>query len=230
MKPFYVAALLLCPFAALAQNDIKKVKVEQDMKEVFSASDLFHNPQFTAGRVTFKDGTTGDALLNYNKYYNEMLFIDGKGDTLALANPELVQVITIGKDSFYYHKEAYIRQCGQFGNITLGSREMLKEIDQQKNSAYGGTTTSASSVSFKREYTVYGNPVQLQPGESTLFARKKELYISDNFKQFVPVTRKNLEKMFHNKTKDLKAYLSEREVKLDHEEDLQALIRHMQSL
>src|SRR5688572_7122750 len=101
MKPFYLAAVLLCPLFSIAQNDIKKVKVDQDVKEVFSLSDLYHNPQFTIGRVYFKDGTSADAMLNYHKLYNQMLFLDGKGDTLALADPELMQVITIGKDSFY---------------------------------------------------------------------------------------------------------------------------------
>ena len=99
---------LLLPLQLLAQNETRIVKAEQEMTDVFSTKDIFRYENYEGGKVIFKDGTLAEAKLNYNRFFEQMLFIDGKGDTLTLANPELVDVIVIGKDSFYYVNEFFV--------------------------------------------------------------------------------------------------------------------------
>ncbi|HVF96837.1 MAG TPA: hypothetical protein VM871_05935, partial [Flavisolibacter sp.] len=86
-----VLSLLL--FALLHYNSLSAqnttfitVKAGNKIKDVLATTDVFYYPQFTKGRVVFKDATKGEAALNYSRLLDQMLFIDSKGDTLALAD------------------------------------------------------------------------------------------------------------------------------------------------
>ena len=54
--------------------------------DVLSTSDVFSYPQFTIGTVYFKNGNIASAKMNYSSLWDEMHFINSKGDTLAMAD------------------------------------------------------------------------------------------------------------------------------------------------
>ena len=126
-------------FQAPAQEEgnSKMVASDEDIHKVFRTDELYRFPQFLPGKVFFRDGTTYDARLNYHRLYEQILFIDQKGDSLAIGNPAETRLITIGNDSFYYSRNNYLEHIESYPSFRLAVKQVLKEVDQQKNGAYG---------------------------------------------------------------------------------------------
>src|SRR5687768_5214934 len=101
MKYLMTVLVAMASSALFGQtSEIITVKAGQNISEVYK--EIFRYPQFTAGRVYFVNGDVSAAKLNYNLITETMLFVNQKGDTLAIADETAVKFITIEKDSFYY--------------------------------------------------------------------------------------------------------------------------------
>jgi hypothetical protein len=74
---------------------------------------------FITGSVYFKDDTRAVAKMNYNRLYDEMLFLDPKGDTLALKDENNIKFIALDKDTFYYNG-GYIPASGRQRHYKVG--------------------------------------------------------------------------------------------------------------
>ena len=111
--------------ALFAQTEIKTVRTGEKLSDVFTAKDIFRYETFLPGKVLFKDGTTAEAPLNYNRIYEQMMFLDAKGDSLAVDNPELVNVIVIGSNNFYFAAEVVLEELNDYGNVKLATHEVL---------------------------------------------------------------------------------------------------------
>lgn len=220
--------MLMSASLAFSQNEVKVVKAEETISDVFTVNDIFRYEKFTPGKVQFKDGTSAEAQLNYNRYFEQMMFLDPKGDSLAIADPELVSIIVIGNQHFYYAADVVLEELADYGNAKIAAHEALREVDKKVLGAYGSTAKTNSISYFKHEYTVEGKPIQQKPGEGTLFSKKRQLYIGDSFNHFVPASKKAVEALYGKKTKELKAYLKDNPVDYDKEEDLKRLCQFMQ--
>jgi hypothetical protein len=216
-------------YHSFTQETIKAVQADQEINQVFTVKDLYRYPQFMPGRVLFRDGSLAEGLFNYNKLFEQVLFIDQNGDSLAVGNPETIRVIVIDKDSFYYSKESYYELVDTYKYIQLARKQILQEIDQQKTGAYGQSYTNNSTVSNKNYYTVDGKP-RLNVGESTLFSQKTEYYISYKHNDFVPATKRNIEKLFEGNSKQVRDYLKSNSIDISKEEDLKKLLGYVKDL
>jgi hypothetical protein len=216
--------LAVCSFG---QTEIKAVKADENMEHVFTTKDLYRYPQYQLGRVEFRDGSAAEARLNYHKYFNQLMFIDANGDSLALANPETIRVIVIGIDSFYYFKEMYVEQVASYKNSIIGRRQLLKIVDEKKSGAYGSSYTNNSTTTDKIYYTVDGTP-RLNVGESTLFAQTAEYYISYKKNEFVPLIKKNIEKLYSSQSKEIRDYIKENNTDFTNEESLKKLMEFVE--
>jgi hypothetical protein len=227
MRVLVLAGFFFIYKPLFGQETIKAVKADEEINQVFTVKDLYRYEQFSNGIVWFRDGTTANAKLNYHKLFEQMLFINENGDSLAVGNPEIIKFISIGKDSFYYNKNFYVELVNTYKNVQLARRQTLKEVDQEKTGAYGQTYTNNSMVANKNYYTVDGRP-RLNVGESTLFSLKTEYYISYKQNDFTPATKKNIEKLFGDKSKNIKDIIKDHSIDIAKEEDLIKLSRYIQ--
>ncbi|HET9435110.1 MAG TPA: hypothetical protein VFO37_15195, partial [Chitinophagaceae bacterium] len=85
-----------------AQDSAIVIRAGTSVNESVSTKDLYQYPQFVFGKVFFKPGDSAMAKLNYNRLFDEMQFIDFKGDTLSIANEATIRLIRINNDVFYY--------------------------------------------------------------------------------------------------------------------------------
>lgn len=208
-------------------QEVVNVKADQEMNQVFTVKDLYRYEQFLSGKVQFRDGTSAEARMNYNKLFEQMLFINDDGDSLAVGNPETIKFIAIGIDTFYYNKGFFVEMINSTSSIRLAKRQVLQQIDEQKIGAYGQSYTNNSTVSNKNYYTVDGKP-RLNVGEGTLFSQKSEYYVSYKQDDFVLATKKNVEKLFDDKAKDVKDYIKANSINFANENDLKKLIQFVQ--
>lgn len=226
-KNLFLLAIFCCAYATTLGQEVVNVKADQEINQVFTVKDLYRYEQFLLGMVQFRDGTSAEAKLNYHKLFEQMLFIDDKGDSLAVGNPETIKSITIGKDTFYYNKEFFVELISSTSSVRLAKRQVLQQIDEQKIGAYGQSYTNNSTVANKNYYTVDGKP-RLNVGEGTLFSQKSEYYMSYKQDDFVLATKKNVEKLFDDKAKDVKSYIKTNSINFANENDLKNLMQFVQ--
>jgi len=227
MRKYLLILLLLLSIDSFAQKEIKAVKADENIDQVFTTKDLYRYPEFQMGQVHFRDGSSAEAKLNYHKFFNQVMFIDPKGDSLALGNLETIRVMVIGKDSFYFNKELCIEQVANYKSAIMGRRQMLKEIDEKKTGAYGSSYTNNSTTTNKNYYTVDGTP-RLNVGESTLFSQITEFYISYKKDDFLPFTKKNVEKIYSSRSKEIREFVKENNTDFSREESLKKLMSFLE--
>ena len=230
MRKFYTSAVFcLIQLLSFAQQEIKTVASDQEINQVLTVKDLYKYPQFKQGKVFFRDGNIADAKLNYHKLFEQFLFVNENGDSLAVGNPETIKVIVIDRDSFYFEKGSFYEMIHTYKNVQLLRKQVLKEIDQQKNGAYGSSYTNNSTVAGKKIYTEDGTP-RLNVGESTLFLQSTEYYISYKHDDFLPATKKNIEKLFASNAKQVKEFIKNNSIDVSKEESLKKLMVFIQDL
>lgn len=220
--------LLLIVFASalfsfsFSQKKSFTVGAGKGIEESLPDSLTFIFPRFERGTVYFRNGSFGNANLNYNLLKEEMLFIDPKGDTLAIDNEPTINYIAIDNDSFYYDK-GYLELVEAYPTGKLAKRESINVSDELKVGGYGQTSsvsaiTSLSSIYRGAEYT------PLNARGELLLLKHTRYYIGDKFNNFLPVTKRNLIRMFGGNETLLEDYLKENKLLFNNEDDLKKII------
>ena len=142
MKALLLLLFILTGYSGLRAQDstLVTIKAGNKIKDVLTPADIFSYPQFTSGKVFFKDGSKAVAKLNYNRLSDQMLFIDPKGDTLELADENTIKFIAIDKDTFYFD-EGYVKIIADYGAVKLAEKQIWVVADVRKV----GTHNSAKS-------------------------------------------------------------------------------------
>lgn len=103
---------------------------------------------FKNGIVLMKDGTSRNAVLNYNSLSEEMVFIEG-GKKLAIADAELLKI-----DTVFIERRVFFLHNGKFAELLFKSKSELyaehkcNVVSPGKPTAYGGTSRSTTSTSY----------------------------------------------------------------------------------
>lgn len=230
MKAAITLILLMTMHGATAQDGstIKINTLEQVSKLNGSG---FLNPSFINGIIFFKDGTTGEAKLNFNRLTNQVLFISPKDDTLAIAYPESVAWVEIGTDSLYFFNDLVLQKVTH-NKIApdLYQRQNLKYIGKEKKGAYGtyssaGSINSVSSLSNPGELTG-----RLSADENVIYKVETYFYLSDINHNFYPARKAQLFNAFPKYEKEISAFIKTHATNFNKKEDLLLVIHYIQSL
>jgi len=211
-----------------AQDSTILIKAGRSVNESLSIKDLYQYPQFVYSKVFSKSGDSTVAKLNYNKLFDEMQFIDFKGDTLSIANAPMLRLIRINDDVFYYDN-GYVKLIKDTNGIKLAEKQTLRVSGKTKIGAYDMPNPTSAIDSYGTLIVPTGF-YQLVPREDILLAKKTEYYFGDKYNRFVWATRKNLLQQFSKQSRTLNAYLKENNVNLNSIEDLEKLLRFLASL
>lgn len=219
--PFILIAIMLSNFS-FAQKKSFNVEAGKGIEESLPDSLSYVYPRFERGTVYFRNGSFGNANLNYNLVKGEMLFIDQKGDTMAVDNEPTIKYIVINDDSFYYDK-GYLQEVANYPSGKLAKRESIDLGDELKMAGYGQTSsvsaiTSLSSIYRGAEYT------PLNARGELLLLKHTRYYLGDKFNNFQPVSKKNLVRMFGGNETLLDDYLKQNKLVMNNEDDLKKII------
>ncbi len=225
-------ALLFLLFALMnytglfAQNRTTiTVKAGSKISDVFTPTELFYYPQFTKGKVYFKDGTTSSAKLNYSLLVDEIQFIGPKGDTLSLADQQTIGVICIEADSFYYDK-GYLRFVAGNRLVKLVEKKIWQVAETQRMGAFN-TPTSTASINSQAFYNVNGTTYNLVLNEE-LTLRKVELhFFMDRNSRVVPAGKKNLLKLFPKEQRRIETFLKDNQIDFTNKNDLEKIVQFL---
>jgi len=230
MKRFYLIwlgiSIIACGNAQSKKTII--VKAGTSIAEGVPIAEIFQYPQFSNGTIYFRTGDVSEAKLNYNIFLDEMQFIDGKGDTLALANEVTVKVIVVNSDSFYYDK-GYIRLLNGNSLLRLAVKQGVRVLDKRKESAYGAST----SVSSIRNLNAYSNGrrlYQVAVTEDVVLAKEEYYYFGDQYNHYVIATKKSLLELLPKHSEVITKYLKENDTKFYKKADLEKLLEFLAHL
>lgn len=225
---FLLITTLFCT-SAIAQNTASIiVKAGTSLKESVPPEDLYLYPQFRYGRVFYKDGKRSGGKMNYSKIFDEMLFIDPFGDTLALANEPAISVIGIDADTFYYDK-GYVKYITTIGNTKLAVKPSLKVADKVKIGGYD-MANPASAITSYESYNDGIRSYNLTVREDMVLIRVEQYYWGDQYNHFMLVNKKNVFDFFSKHEKAVKGYLDEHKVDFNSREDLERLLQFLAHL
>lgn len=230
IRVFIIMLLSLTAFSqAMAQKDqsFRINSVRSDSTRLYRS--VYQYPEFTNGRILFKNGHFASAFVNYNKLSGQMLFINPDHDTLEFANPESIEWVAISNDTFHFFDKTFIQLMTHYcDGINLYKKETIRYNGKEKKSGYGGysNTTAASSINkVSRENTIE----KIGVDENTLYVSTTEYYLTTPTGKYVSPAKKNIEKLFHQQEKKLSEYLQKDKVNYKNEQDLLALLAYMQN-
>lgn len=233
MKSILLAVFLLPALSVLAQEDSKKTLTVNPLKDDLDVMEkkVLRYGEFQPGKLVLKDSTSYQVQLNYHQIFDQILFINPKGDTLAMTQPETIAFVVIGNDSFYHHNKGLVVQLTHFPGHNLSVKRTLKYIGKENKGPYGTYSPVNSSVS-QPEIIVGDLELQrkMRPDEQLLYVYNEQFFINDRFGNFFPASKKNFFNVFSKKEKELKAFLKENDISFSKKADLEKLMNYIQSL
>lgn len=195
------------------------IRAGNSIKDVL-AKDIFLYPEFISGKVFFRDGTKGMAMMNYNSLTDQMLFIDPHGDSLALQDENTIKFIALDKDTFYFD-EGYKRLVANNNIVKVTEKKTWELVDIRKIGSHDRPTTTFAVTSYNSVTDRFGKTHDLLLNEDLVVRKKATYYFGDRFNNFVPANKKNLLALFPKEHSILTNYLKENKVNFDNRNDLE---------
>lgn len=227
-----ISLLFLLPLCiSLAAQKVKYYTVQpgENIQDVVPKYEAFEYPQFQTGVVIFRTGVRSSSRLNYNFLFEEMQFISPKADTLVINNPEEVESVKIGKDTYYYTSKRFVKLDTVIGDLKLGIAGFFTTVSKKKIGGYGETIEGTADSHLSLVVPTSGK-FDLTPNFVTTIVRRRSAFISNKFNQFVPLTRKNIFSFYPEKEDKLKQYFNNHKVDLSSYSDVIALLTYMSKL
>lgn len=224
----FLVAVELSTGALLAQDaDVFRVKSGNKAEEVVPVALKYRYETFRTGSVSYYNGRTATARLNYNILLGEMQFIDITGDTLSLADEHIIQHIKIGENAFYYDpRYGYLELVAEYPKVKLSIQQSFSTVLKEKKGAYEQST----GVSSIRNYSAYstGNSQvhRLQSNEDYLIGKDINYFLIDHNNYVHRANKSALKKLFAQQKKAIATYLNEEKIDFDKEEDLRRLLQY----
>jgi hypothetical protein len=189
-------------------------------------NDRYEYPAFKPGIVYFKNKTTGGGMMNYSYLGQEMFFIDGKGDTLALAEPKEVDSVLFDKDIFYNSPEGFVKLDTLAGDVRLCKAKFFYITNKQVTGAYGQPTDAAGNDRFKRFSSNYAAANIVAQDIFTLGV-KHTMYAGRRFGKMMLVNKKNMSSLFGKNENAFDQYLQQNIVNFSERDDIVKMLLWM---
>ena len=233
MKALLLLLFILIGYCGLsAQDSIVTIKAGNKVRDVLTPADIFYYPQFTSGKVFFRDGRKAMAKMNFTRLYDEMLFINPKGDTLAVADEKTIKFIIVDQDTFYYD-EGYVRIIVDYGDVKLAEKQIWVVADTRKIGTHNKSTSTVAITplsNYSDDGIARAKSYDLLINEDMVIRKETQYYFGDQNNHFVRAGKKKLLLLFPKEQLDLENYLKENKVNFDKKDDLKKLAQFLGQL
>ena len=233
MKVLLLLLFILIGYCGLsAQDSIVTIKAGNKVRDVLTPADIFYYPQFTSGKVFFRDGRKAMAKMNFTRLYDQMLFINPKGDTLAVADEKTIKFIIVDQDTFYYD-EGYVRIIVDYGDVKLAEKQIWVVADTRKIGTHNKSTSTVAITplsNYSDDGIARAKSYDLLINEDMVIRKETQYYFGDQNNHFVRAGKKKLLLLFPKEQLSLENYLKENKVNFDKKDDLKKLAQFLGQL
>lgn len=185
-------------------------------------------PEFTRGTVLLKTGILYDALLNYNRLSEEMIF-DNKGIKLAIAKDELKLVDTVFiRDKKFFKLNNIFVELICHSTFDLYAEHKCKLNSLGKPSAYGGTSQTAASSSASSFYSGV-NFYELKLPDRYETSKYTYYWLNKHGELHRFINMKQLMKYYDTKKDLFKVYVKTHDVEFENGASIGLLISYLES-
>ena len=214
----FLICLILVGSSCLVAQEYKAltVKAGTRVKDYFPVSQRYVYPDFTQGKVIFKNRMIIPSMFNFNIISGEMEFIKSK-DTLLFTTKKEIDLIVVGRDSFYY-QDAYL-QLIRSGLLSVYLKRSMAVKNILKQGAMGTVNRSAASEAYN--FVVTGQiSIDLKPAEDMVLQRTDEFFISTSGNDFFLFNKKNSIRILPGREESIRNFIKINKVDFDSQEDL----------
>lgn len=224
MRPALVLAMSLFLARINAQDSTGIfIPAGKSFSDVAGLDKAYRFPNFTNGRIYFRDGSTSAAKFNYNFFYKELEFISPGGDTLSLVKEQALEIKNIIIDSItFYYYDGYLEEVAHNENGKLLKRQFYA-IKSEKLGAYdqsSGTSAIDAYTSFTYRTRHFEN---LVVRENLQLVMKTEYFIGDSYNTVLRANKKNMLDLYPKKRSQIESYLHNNHVNFASGTDLEKL-------
>ena len=226
MKPFVwiLFILLQAGLQAAAQStETVRVAAGDDITAAISATGLYRFPAFTSGIVLLKNGQQGKEMLNYNILSEQAVYINEKGDTLAIGIPDQVKKITISGTDFYYDKKECLEEIANAGGTSLLIKRIIN-ITYQKKGAFGTTSTGGGGIDTYSELPASNSAYHLTVDEDAVVQKRILYFLRTAEGRQLPANKANFLTVFAKNKENLNHYLDANRINFTRQQDLVQLL------
>lgn len=192
------------------------IKAGTSIKDYFPASQRYLYPEFTRGKVTFKNKISNPSFFNFNMLTGEMEFLKSK-DTLFFAIKKELDLIVVEKDTFYYH-DAFLQKV-RSGSFSVYLKRSVELKNILKQGAMGTVNRSAASETY-HDVLVGQRSIDLKPVDDILIQRKDEYFFSIPGYDFVNFNKRNIMKIIPGKESEIRKFVKSNNLDLESGADL----------
>jgi hypothetical protein len=177
--------------------------------------------EFVKGSVKMKDGRTEEAIMDYNKLTEEMIF-EKNGRMLALDSLEKIDTVYLESRVFVPHEKIFLELLVK-GPVSLFLEHKCNLLAAGNPAGYGGTTETGAATNISilantgRAYKMH-LPRDYHVTDASLFwIRKNGEYSKAN-------TTSQITGAFPDHKKEIKQYIKDHKLDIKKTEDLITLI------
>lgn len=217
-------------FTTFAQESYTfTVKAGESIVDVMGPESIFRYPEFLESKVIYTDGTYTETLLNYNNVLGEMQFINSRGDTVIIANPEAIGLIVFPQDTFYV-SDGYLELIAGDDSIKCVVKNYVKLRDVKNQGAYGMSSTANvdnyTSVSAGSNTSTY----LMKSKQDIVYSMEMDYYIGSYQLGFAPARRNNILKLFPEYRDEIRDFIKKESINFNRQDDLILLTSYLADL
>jgi hypothetical protein len=218
MKYLLSAALLLAFCLNGFAQERKIVKPGQEIQGCFSKEESYLYPDFIDGTVLMKNKQVVSARMNYNIIYGQMMFLKNSKDTLAIAEPQNIEIIIFPSDTFYYASGYHQLLAAGFGKF-LTRKQFLKIHEVRKGGAFG-TASSLSATTTMSSYYGDSRTNKLTVNQEVVVSKQSEFYIADSKNRYRILNRITINKLYPKHKLQIDNFIDQEKIDLEKEQDV----------
>jgi hypothetical protein len=229
-KIFLPIIIITATISAHAQqvSESVSIKAGESIADAFTPNGYMRFAQFTEGTAQLKNGVKTNARFNYNLVSNEILFINGKGDTMAIAAPEDLKFVAIGEQTaFIYNNKSYLEILAEGPKARL-AKKIKVVIEKDKKGGYGTSAPTSSQDQFENFFT--GTQV-FKLSHDVIVLKTTSFYWVDEYNNPQPANKRNsLRLVPKDKQSRLEAFIEQNKTDFNSVDDLRKLLAYAGTL
>ena len=187
---------------------------------------MYLYPEFNTGEVHFKNGAKQQAQLNYNAFFQQMIF-QQNGVMMAIENADAVDTIILSRrkfipvDTLYFEVKTMEHSQPYF---IMHNAKVTKA--EQTGSAYSGisATGSAQTVDLTTYRLSAQSPYQLRLPVEYNVEHSELFFIKQQNRLIQLKSSKQMKDLFPGKEAQLKKYIKDNNINFSKESDIQKLL------
>lgn len=167
--------------------------------------DVFYlMPEFADGVVYFRGQNPAQGKLNICAADNTLRFIDNDGKELAASPESAEKIIMVQIDSvqFLHNQDGFYRKYPVTATMGVALKRVVNIMRGAKKGAYGIVDQTSSIRQYSTLYSE-GMSYNLNTGDPYEVSETLYLYVNQ---AIVPLTKKNLKKVFPDRKEDIDAW------------------------